>query len=232
MGILDRVLPYEDFFRNEYKTLGFLQKNPTIANAFYSLANNASIQFNSYKGILNKKTPSETRFEFCCELDIIVENDLRRIFVESVVLPDYSLSSYMYAICSGTSPDTYSLLRKYHFDFAPPIEGQYPKPVFHLQYGGEKLRCSSVDVEPLHPWLSGPRINYSPINLALLLDQVFTEFREDNIAAARLIELSEWRNLIKNNEDLILRPYYEGIQHFIRGEHSSRKLLRDYYYGG
>ena len=75
-------------------------------------------------------------------------------------------------------------MRKFHFDFAPVVDKNDRKPVYHLQYGGKptpRMKELNVDDEHILPWLSSPRINSTPINLALLLDMIFRPFRCDPI---------------------------------------------------
>jgi hypothetical protein len=91
------------------------------------------------------------------------------------------------------------------------------------------LGASVVD-KKIQPWLSIPRMNFSPINLALLLDLIFVEFKSP--ITNNIVERREWRELIKANEDLMLKSYYNSINNFFtRGSHSTDNLFRDFSYG-
>ena len=155
----------------------------------------------------------------------------RRIVIEAQIKHNFSLVSYVLSICENNEPP-FHLIRKFHFDYAIPNPKEDPKPVYHIQYGGElspQLETLEIDVAEMQPWLSTPRIRFYPFNLALLLDMVFNEFRSDETVS--IVERSEWRDFIKTNEEIVLKPFYEGVANFLNGSHSSNYLLRDFYYG-
>ncbi len=231
MSIFENNLSYEEFLQNEIKTLGFLQGLSSIATNFSNLYGQATVFYNNYKGLLKARTPEQIKFEFQCTLELIIEKERRTVVIESIVMPDFSLSSYVYAICDNRDVNSFVLLRKFHFDYAIPNEYNVSKPVYHLQYAGDKLKSIDADIDPLFPWCSNPRINYTPINLAILLDYIFCEFQEANLAAGTIVERKEWREHIKHNEELILIPYYSRINQFISRDHRFDFLLRDFYYG-
>ena len=48
----------------------------------------------------------------------------------------------------------------------------------------------------------------------------------------RLIEKDEWRNLVKYNEDFLLKDFYKNIYFFFSGKHhKSNFLYRDLKHG-
>jgi hypothetical protein len=128
--------------------------------------------------------------------------------------------------------DERKLLRKFHFDYAPStIHHRQPHPVFHLQYAGTltpMLRKEKIDDEHLFPKLSEPRLYYFPLSLALLINLILKEF-PDKINR-KLIERSEWRKLIKKNEDLILKPFFDRCQTFFSNK-TDELFTNDFYYG-
>ncbi len=224
---------YLEFIKRERDTLSFLEKNLTVNKLFPSLSNDARNAYYNYAPL----RPADLRkrgFEFNTSFDILVERAERRVVLESIVAPDFSgIVSYVLSICENTA-EPYNLLRKFHFDFALPIANDpWPKPVYHLQYGGEQspgLTLLNLEANVLHSWLSSPRLTFTPINLALLLDLVFNEFRSES--ACKLTESDEWRQLIKANEDCLLTPFYNSMKNFINsGSHKADSLIRDYCYG-
>jgi len=220
---------YLTFIKNERKTLRFLAEQPFINKAFGSLSRSAETCF--YKVTNDEKVLKKSEFIFGCNFDILIEKEIRRIIIEVKILPNFEFATYILSICRNNSAPFF-LIRKFHFDYAIPKIKESPKPVYHLQYGGELspgLDELKIDVNDLHPWLSLPRIGFYPINLALLLDMIFIEFKTEE--TIRIVGRQEWRDFVKNNEDEILKPYYERISSFLNGEHSHNFLLRDYYYG-
>ena len=220
---------YLEFIKNEQKTLSFLKTTPFIKKAFNTLSGNAEISL--YNLPKKDKDLRRTELNFGSNFNIVVEKKVRRIAVEALVKPQFNVVTYVLSICENDIKP-YNLVRKFHFDYAIPREGQDPKPVYHIQYGGKEspqILEMEVDVNFLHPWLSSPRINFYPINLALLLDLIFNEFESEETVG--IVRRSEWRDIIKTNEDLILKPFYHGISQFLTAEHRSNFLMRDFYYG-
>lgn len=219
---------YLSFIKKEKKTLNFLMNSPIIQSLFGEIATSAS---NSFYDLPEKDTLLEkSNFVFGSHFNMEIEKSNRKIAIEAKVEKNFASSSYVLSLFEfNESP--YSLIRKFHFDYAKP-EKKNPKPVYHLQYGGEitpvlsELNC---DVTGLQPWLSDPRIYFYPTNLALLLDSVFNAFRSNE--TNQITNRSEWRDLVKENEDFILKPFYQNIHHFINHGHKSNYLIRDYYLG-
>jgi hypothetical protein len=221
---------YLDFVKNERKTLQFLASNAFISKTFNALASSANLCV--YNLPAQDRNLKKSEFVFGCNFNILIEKDVRRIAIEAHIEPNFGKVSYVLSICQNNATPLDPLLRKFHFDYAIPIKSQVPKPVYHLQFGGEEtpqLKELSVDVKILNPWLSSPRICFYPINLALLLDMVFNEFKSNDTVG--IVGRSEWRDLIKNNEERILKPFYLGLSSFLNGKHKSNFLLRDFYYG-
>jgi hypothetical protein len=137
----------------------------------------------------------------------------------------------MLAFCESDENSS-KLIRKYHFDYDKSINDM-KKPLYHLQYGGKlspnMIYCNVTDDND-YSWLSIPRINFTPINLALLIDFIFVEFKSP--VTESIIERTEWRQFIKTNEELMLQGYYKCVnQFFSRGNHTANKLFRDFSYG-
>ena len=223
---------YIEFLKNERDTLSFLSKNTTVNKLFPQLAYDAELAYYNYVGV-KPADLGRKGFDFHSSFNISIEKAERRIILESKVDPNFAgIVSYVLSICE-LSQNPYNLLRKFHFDFALPVQNDpWPKPVYHLQYGGDQspgLTNLNLEAKVLHSWLSSPRLNYVPMNLALLLDTVFIEFR--SIDTNTLIESDAWRQLVKKNEDKLLKPFYENMKEFLNTGYKTETLIRDYCYG-
>lgn len=221
--------------RNELATLNFLLSNVFINKHFHDLASQANIHFYSLQG------KSNAGIDFHAKLDLVVERKVRRVYVGAVITSkdgekhtqEHDLVSYYLAV-SDRAEEPKRLLRKYHFDFVgKSTNTKQPQPIFHLQYGGklpEFLINDGLDDEGLHSWLSTPRLIFYPVTLALLLDIAFCEFVSET--TRKLVETSEWRALIKKNEDLVIKPYYEEMRKFLySSDYNNNCLARDHCYG-
>lgn len=231
MKIYKNHLKYEDFIKNELKTLQVLNTMPYIQENFAVLSEMAGITYYTYKGLIKSKRLNNTNYQFSCNFDLTVEGKLKQVTIDSLIYPDFSLATYALSLCQGEA-ESYELLRKFHFDYATPIAEQEPKPVYHFQYCGKttpSLEKLKIDIDSLHPWLSVPRLFSTPMNLALLLDMIFTEFKSQKTEG--IAERREWREHVKTNEDILLVPYFKLLNQFVHGHHTSTSLLRDFCYG-
>ncbi len=231
MGINRDHPKYLEFIKKEHKTLEFLYRNAFMAKTFPDLAKNAELTFYRYQNLRDKQLEKVT-FLFSSNFNLVIEGKTMRIIVEAQVSPGYNLVSYALSICD-TDSTPFPLLRKFHFDYALPMQNDpWPKPVYHIQYGGKQtpgLAELGINDTSIIPWLSSPRLYWGPINLAILLDLIFCEFR--SIDTTELIQRREWRELLKNNEEFLLKPFYEKLRTFFLGQHKFFYLLRDYQYG-
>src|SRR5205807_1177151 len=82
----------------------------------------------------------------------------------------------------------------------------------------------------LNPWLSEPRLFCSPMSLALLVDMVFHEFPDE--PSRKFRDTSEWKDLIRKQETLVLRPFYEKCLDVIIDKHDQKRTLADAFYIG
>lgn len=238
MGISANHLSYSDFVKNEIKTLGVIQGLTSLVSSFPILSSNASTFFNVYKNkgkrsktIKNNKHIIDHPFKFNSELELDIEGKRKKIIIEVLVQPNFSEVTYQLIILEleGVLP---TLMRKFHFDFAPYVKASDKQPVYHLQYGGHATpKMVEKEIEDSHilPWLSVPRIAIAPMNFALFLDMILCEFKSE--ATNKISETNEWRQLIKTNEDLLIKCYYERIGNFFTSNHKSSFLFRDFCYG-
>jgi len=223
---------YVKFIKNELNTLRFLKDQAFIINDFNELNCAADQCYSQFNGrIKNNKNVEKFNFEFEANFNMPIEEKSRQVFIGANINSNYSQVSYMLAFCE--SDELYSnLIRKYHFDYEI-NNGKTKKPTYHFQFGGKLtplMNSSNVKDEYIQSWLSIPRINYTPINLALLLDLIFVEFKSQSTVG--VTERSEWRDFVKMNEDFMLKDYYKTVNSFFSGgEHTSKKLFRDFSYG-
>lgn len=223
-------LKFVDFMKNEKYTLEWLTGNSTVISNFRELTICAKKSLASFP--TKNHLYANYSFNFSCTFPIIIENRSMTVILESLVTPDFNIATYCMTICKNGRKKLHPI-RKFHFDYAVSIPNDpKPKPVYHLQYGGKPtpaLTDLGIDINHLYPWLSSPRIWSAPMNLALMLDMMFCEFRDT--ASKRLTELDEWRDLIKKNEKDLLLPFYENQKKFLDHGHSTKYLLREFNYG-
>lgn len=221
---------YLKFIQHEIKTLNFLATDATINSNFPDLSSNASIGHQKYN-YLKPKNLQKVTFEFFAHINLKIEKKNCTVVIEALLSPNYSMSTYSFSIIDSEKKE---LLRKFHFDYAPnEVLSLIKKPLYHIQYCGEastSFNQLKIDIEPMKPWLSSPRLYHNhPINLALLVDMIFNEFRSD--ITMKIVEKKEWREFILNNESFLMKSYYENIARFFQNDHKYVKLFRDYCYG-
>jgi hypothetical protein len=192
-------------------------------------------QFVSFAYYSLRAKPIQRTFDFLfhADFEMIVENSVHKVFVGANVTGQYSLCSYFFAI-AGKNEDENRLIRKFHFDFALPSQNvRQPVPVYHLQYGGKispEIEKMGLTSDKLDHWLSLPRLNFPPVNIAIMLDVLFCELRVQE--THELVESDEWRTLIFDNERFLSRYYFENINGHINSQAYRKELLiRDFCYG-
>ena len=149
----------------------------------------------------------------------------------------FSNVTYCLAVCRVRR---LTILRKFHFDVTVSSDTSQRRlqqhPRCHLQYCGEMvphmatMGCRQTQLDQMHPWLSEPRIFFWPMSLALLIDMVLHEFPDDRSKKFRAS--SEWRGLVRNQEALVLRPFYEKCVEVITNTKGNNRTLADEFYVG
>ncbi len=225
-----------DLKRNELKTLEFFYKSSFFTRIFPSLSNTAR-NYRDFFGNDRKKIQG-VGFFFEGDLELSVEGKPRRVFIGANLVSRkekanhwaHVMVSYSLCVCARNKPP-FGLLRKFHFDYA--CLAAQPGPIHHLQYGGKLSQhqlSNGLTDRKLHSWLSTPRLGHAPVSLALLLDILFCEFV--SVEAKKIAEDPNWRALVRKNEELVLKPYYQNIARFIgSAKYGSDCLIRDYCYG-
>lgn len=220
------------FVKNEFKTLEFIKDQPCLNDSFPELNAYAHQFYSMYAKRLNNKGNANLSIDFEAKFTLSIEGKNRTVFIGANLGSNFSHVNYMLSFCESSDEENINLIRKFHFDYEIKTGDTY-KPVYHLQYGGKLsplMLTFKAKEDHIFSWLSVPRINFVPVNLALLLDFIFVEFKND--VTDQIIERSEWRDFIKMNEDFLLKDYYRTINRFfVSKEHSSKNLFRDFSYG-
>lgn len=219
-----------DFKKNELDTLEYLSKRAKLLKDYSDLSVAIHMAFHKYKSQWKKSKDFD--FDFHVEFDMEVQQALHKVIIGAYVTGDFDMCTYFLAVL-GKDTESEEVIRKYHFDYAKPsIYTEQPVPTYHLQYGG-KLSKHFGEKKDTHlsNWLSVPRLAYSPVNLALLLDLLFCEF--NTMETNKVAQDVDWRNLILQNEQFLACQYYSAIYNHINSQsYTSTSLIRDYCYNG
>lgn len=158
----------------------------------------------------------------------------------------YGNITYCLAVCKIKAADWMSwpndphpsILRKFHFDVTVASSlgssRRQAHPTCHLQYCGKmlpymsQLGCRSSQLDQMHARLSEPRIFYWPMSLALLIDMALREFPDQDSTKFR--EDSNWRGLVRGQEELVLKPFYQKCVEIIANNDRNNKTLAESFY--
>lgn len=219
-----------DFKVNEYDTMKYICDHGLLPDSMSGLSEAI------YSKYLASQPSSKFRtndLRFHCDFDMEIEGSKHKVFIGFQIVRNYDECTYFLAVCAKNNPNV--LIRKFHFDYASPNiqTKKQDVPVFHFQYGGKltpEMRELALDSSRLESGLSVPRLAFPPINLALLLDMLFCEFRTEE--TTRITEKPEWRKLIYCNECFISKSFYQSISnHTLSLGYGNNNLIRDFYYG-
>lgn len=219
-----------DFKKNEVRTLEYINARSTILKEFPDLITKIERSYYDNKLLLTKPTGD---FIFHADFDMDVEGSQHKIIIGANVTGNYAMCSYFLAIV-GKDNFSNEIIRKFHFDYAIPPKSpvKQPSPVYHLQYGGKpspEMAILGVSDTYMEHWLSLPRLHFAPMNIALLLDTLFCEFRTNQ--TKKVIEDDDWRALVYANEKFLSNHYFENINnHIISRNYKKDSLVRDYCY--
>jgi hypothetical protein len=87
-----------------------------------------------------------------------------------------------------------------------------------------EIGLRQTQLENMQMKLSEPRIFYWPMSLALLIDMALHEFPDARSASFRATP--EWQSIIRDNEALLLRPFYEKCVEVIV---KNKTLAKEFY---
>jgi hypothetical protein len=207
---------------------------PNIKKYFPQLFHDANDFLSKHQQLIQdikKKIRKDFNFDFKSQIGaILLSNKEYTVCIGASIKAkndDYEILSYYFML-----HDCAKVIRKFHFDFAPEyINKRARHPIFHLQYPGEfpiHLQNLKLEYDHLVCSLSEPRISFRPMSLALTLNMIFKEFQNEQ--TYKVVEDSTWRELIKTNEDHLLKPYFNKCNTFFSG--SGIKLFtNDFCYG-
>ena len=220
-----------EFKINEISTLEYLFKRAFFEGTYDDLHNAITSCYSRYNVREFRSGKKTFDFSFVSDFEIEMEGHVHKVIVHADVKGNYNFMSYSIGI--SNKDDFNELIRRFHFDYDHKKSRPDQKAfISHLQYGGlsgNGFLGSSFGTTNLEPKLSVPRLNFPPMNLALLLDIVFCEFQ--NETTKKITENPDWRNLIKNNEIFILKSYFNSISDHIGSiRHNKETLVRDICY--
>lgn len=243
MALSDFYPTPRDLIANEVKVLDRLMDDPYIVREHQKFAIDARKYRDRYKDLRGG-------FEFISYFDIYHsqvrkrgkairgrEQANLRLLVASTIQrkgATYGNISYCLAVCGLRSGNT-SIMRKFHFDVTANSQpGRQQHPVCHLQYGGGMISLMAEaglrqsQVKQVHIGLDEPRIFFWPMSLALLIDMTLHEFPDDSSKKFRATP--EWRGIVRENENLILRRFYETCIGVIANHGHQNRTLADEFY--
>lgn len=185
-----------NFLASEKSTLEHLRTTPycwqlaTAASKALSTLGTDGYTFNATWPVLNGRGVLDITVAVCLQ----------------ITNGEFEFLSYVLAVAEEDRiTKKNNLLRKYHYDYECK---EKEKPAFHLQYGGKPLPShDNYDgTAELVSWLSEPRLFYTPMSLALLLEQAFLEFPDDLTLKVR--KDSFWEKHVLRSQTEILHPYF------------------------
>lgn len=253
MDLSDFYPPPADLIQSELSVLEYLRANPYMKEHHPQVARSAADYYPRNLG-------SRSGFEFQTYLDIChapmvrrnsqlvrgrPEPNLRitlsaRIDVKKKAIADVSYCLSVCRLRSWRQTLALTVLRKFHFDVttgngkgSAQLQ-QHPR--CHLQYCGEMLPymaalgCRESQLDQMHPWLSEPRLFYWPMSLALLIDMALHEFPDQR--SARFRADNYWRGLVHDQEDLLVRPFFQKCIDVIHKGVNGARTLADAFYVG
>lgn len=223
------ILPHScsDFKKNEISTLAEIRSRGFFESDFEELATDISTAYNKYIGyVKNGRKNIKVDFNFASNFEIEIQERKSRVVIHAEVRGDYDITTYSIGICS--EGDVTELIRRFHFDYVHENGGKKQKvPISHLQYGGKSGGTQgdiTFNTSKIEQWLSQPRLYHPPINIALLLDIVFTEFRNEK--TLKITDDSDWRSLIRKNEIYAFKDYYKTIaDHIDTARHTQKSQI-------
>ncbi len=232
-----------ELMSSERDVLAFLRTHPYIKEVHPQVSRDAQEFF-------NKNRAATSGFEFFTHFDVhhgAVRRSGRARHIPPVanlrLVVAARLSSrkrqfeeitYCLAVCRLRG-NRVSVLRKFHFDVAVDSIGRGQEhPRSHLQYCGKMvpymatIGCREEQLEQMHPWLSEPRIFHAPMSLALLIDLALHEFPD--VRSAKFRADNYWRKLVRDQEGLVLKPFYEKCVEVITDNAGENQSLSDAFY--
>lgn len=225
---------YDLLFLNEYNTLSFIVSNPDIRRYFHTLHHNAATYLSTLRNTIDKirrrRPPRDLDFIFnSCINDIEINYRRGSAYIGAEIKVkncNYEKLTYYFALC-----DDKEIIRKFHFDYVPENTAtRTPHPIFHLQYPGKiPPHLQELKHNHLECGLSEPRITFTPMSLALIINIIFKEFCNEN--TYRVMEDPAWRGLIRRDENFLLAPFFERCNQLLSHIPANKTFTFDICYG-
>jgi hypothetical protein len=231
-----------EILKNELKTLNFFRVDPSINEVYNNLSLDSDNVYNKFNPLLVKK--QLFNFSFESNFSIIFKKVVHYVYFGGLIniLDKSNINdiSYYFALCGNKKNDNY-IMRKFHFDYTVPEKQEsYPKPIYHLHYAGKLTpllkKKGFNDEERIDSHFSEPRLFYTPMSLALLLNLILREFKDpEDDDVTRIMENSFWKSIIIENENLLLKPFFETCSKFFekrenKTDFKDKLFTTDYYY--
>lgn len=124
--------------------------------------------------------------------------------------------------CVEDREDTWTMVRRFHFDMDPGRPGEEAKPVCHLQTGGNVGSAGDISGEfhYCRTRLDKPRIPHPPMDLVLILDLLFSQYPNLN-----QYRDSNWMSLVKRSERKLWQPYFQVVGDRYQADDLSRVAM-------
>lgn len=237
MKIDNRYQNPDEIIDCEFSTLAFFRREFFKYEKLLELAKDADNYYGAKSGNFKNRVSMEFDFESAIDIKIDGKDGVAHLGALIEIKNKNKIKRITHCVAIRKKEET-KLLRKYHFDYEPfdeeqsGISNRQPHPMFHIQYAGKltpKLHAMGIDDTNMDTWLSEPRLCYFPFSLALLINLILMEFPDENYR--KLTEKSEWRKLVKDNENLILKPFFENCRDFFFHNDAGKLFINDYYYG-
>lgn len=108
----------------------------------------------------------------------------------------------------------------WHLDLEPETECRYMHPLYHLTYGGKKMRDEikkNPDCFGQSLLMATPRLPVAPMDGILAIDFVLNHFYKAE-KISEVLNNSKYREAVKASQVRIWEPYYRSIhEHFTGG---------------
>jgi hypothetical protein len=240
-----------ELIKNEIDTLKVMGDYTRLHQSQERLAADAITQYQYYSTIGFRKAGWKVGFSFGSWLEFPESSIVKKAWIESLITvkgedpKQYDMITYSFTLFGVKEKSENHVLRKFHIDYSnSPNTGRPPlSPIFHLQTPGElsgALREQGItDDHLIHltPSLSEPRLSCPPTTLALLTDLLLREFGYDISPLSKLTRETYWQHLIKKDEELVLKPYFNACSQFFNDKADKKdpeqhqSFSQDFLYG-
>lgn len=206
---------HRDYKRHLEKCFQYISNNPDIcANCFHLSGHARSVysKLRGFAGAANWSFSIDPPWMIPLKQDADFRHHEAYLLVSGLTeVEDSNFSRYSFAVSIVTDD---RIARRFHFDVATEI-GRLPKPISHMQYGGDSHEARSYTYlsYPLDPSIKKPRFPFPPIDFVLLFDLLLRQYNTS--IGRKYVEEPQWRKFVKNSERFRLERYYRQIHRYI-----------------